>query len=181
MLKSWREPLECLAVPGFRPLQLALALALVLASTASSGSDGLRVENPAEIAFAVAAMTPQAKEMGLTDAGVAETLQSSLSRAGLSGKRSDLEHDSDVLFVDIIVEDETFYASLGFWRMASYRLPGGELNSEFASVWQDYAVGAHHDDPEKVRVTVERIIERFIVKYSDVNSVRKPLRIASMP
>ena len=182
MLKAWREQLDCPAVPGFRPWQLALVLALVLASGASMGSDGLRVENPGEITFAVAAMTPRAKELGLTNSVVAASLKSSLSRAGLAARQSDLDdRDSDVLFIDIVVEDETFYASLGFWRMASYRLPGGELNSELVTVWQDYSVGAHHDDAAKVRATVNRIVSRFISQYRDVNDVGVPLRVASTP
>ena len=179
MLISWPHLLECTRVPGARPRLPAFVFTLMLACGTAAGSDGLRVERPLEVAFSVAEMTEQARSMGFTDSGVATTLQENLTRAGLAGRRSDPERDSDVLFVDIIVEDETFYASLGFWRMASYRLPGGALNSEFVTVWQDYAVGAHHGDPATVNATVKRIIDRFIVRYSDVNGVSQPQRVAA--
>jgi hypothetical protein len=181
MLNSWRDNLDCNIVAGLCLWQLPVVLAAALACEPVIAGDGLWVEHPEEVAFSVADMTQGAKDMGLTGAGFAATLSTMLQRAGLKARQTDFERDSDVLFLDIIVEDETFYASLGFWRMVSYRLPNGVVNSEFVTVWQDYSVGAHHEDPGKVRATVNSITERFIAKYQDVNKVGSPLRVASMP
>jgi len=181
MLNSWRDNLDCNIVAGLRLWQLPVVLAAALACEPAIAGDGLWVEHPEEVAFSVADMTQGAKDMGLTGAGFAATLSIMLQRAGLKARQTDFERDSDVLFLDIIVEDETFYASLGFWRMVSYRLPNGVLNSEFVTVWQDYSVGAHHEDPGKVRATVNSITERFIAKYQDVNKGGTPLRVASTP
>ena len=181
MLISWRENPDRNIPTGYRVWRLLLMAAGALACEASLAGDGLWVDNPEEVAFSVADMTSRAKDMGLSDESFAATLSRMLNHAGLRAKQLDLERDSGVLFLDVIVEDETFYASLGFWRMASYRQPDGELNSEFVTVWQDYSVGAHHDDPAKVRATVNKIIARFITKYRDVNNVGTPFRVASTP
>jgi hypothetical protein len=89
--------------------------------------------------------------------------------------------DDDILFLDVIVDGDTFYTSAGFWRMASFPLPNGDINSEFVTVWQDYSIGTHYDDPEMIRASVSRIIERFIAKYSAANNTGNPLRVASAP
>jgi hypothetical protein len=154
-----------------------LASALVCGAAAADGS--LWVENPQEVAFSVGKMTQSAQDLGLTDSDLAETLSVMLNRVGLRARRSQGTNDDDVLFLDVIVDDETFYTSAGFWRMAKYRLPNGDLTSEFVTVWQDYSVGAHHNDPEAIRVSVNRIIERFITKYSDANSPHAPVQVAS--
>jgi hypothetical protein len=147
-----------------------------------SQADGsLWVENPREVAFSVGRMTPGAQNLGLTDADFADTLSIMFDRVGYQARRSRGAHDKDVLFLDVIVDGETFYTSAGFWRIANYRLPNGDLNTEFVTVWQDYSVGAHHNDPETVRASVSRIIERFIAKYSDANKSRAPVQVASSP
>lgn len=119
--------------------------------------------------------------MGLTIDGFAKSLSIMLNRAGLQAKRSETERDSDILFLDVIVDGESYYTSVGFWRIASYRLPNGDLNSEFVTVWQDYSVGAHYNDPGTVRASANRIIERFIAKYSDANNTGNPLQVVSAP
>ncbi len=147
----------------------------------TQADDSLWVESPEEVAFSVAHMTQGAKDMGLTNESFAETLALMLNGAGFQTKQSKLDRDNDMLFLDVIVDGETFYASAGFWRKASYPLPNGDLNSGFVTVWQDYSVGAHYDDPETVRASVGTLIERFITKYSDANNSGKPLRVASAP
>lgn len=159
--------------------QFACLLAVVLTCTSSHAADELWVENPLELSIAVAKMTENAKALGLTNAAVAASLSHRLKEAGLKPTPTELEYDDNVLFVDIIVEEETFYASLGFWRMASFRLPDGEQNTEMVTVWQEFSVGVHHDDPGIVRSTVDRIIERFIASYSDANDVGTPKRIVA--
>ncbi len=181
MLISWRKNPDRNIPAGYRLWRLSLMAAGALACETSIASDGLWVDNPEEVAFSVADMTSSAKDMGLSNESFAAALSTMLNRAGLRPRQSVLKRDNDVLFLDVIVEDETFYASLGFWRVASYRQPDGELNSELVTVWQDYSVGAHHDDPATVRDTVNEIIERFIAKYRDVNNVSTPFRVASTP
>jgi hypothetical protein len=166
---------------GARIWRISAVLVLALISGSSFASERLWVEDPGMVAFSIANMTPGAQKIGLTSAAVAANLTTMLSRAGLKARRTSVEGEGDVLFVDIIVEEETYYASLGFWRIASYRLPNGELNAEFVTVWQDYSVGAHHNNPETVQATVSRIIERFIGRYTDANKVGRPLSVASAP
>ena len=181
MFTSWREKPDRNTLTGSGSLRLLLVVAAALVCDTSIADDGLWVDDPEEVAFSVADMTDSARDMGLSSDGFAATLNNMLNHAGLRAKQSDIARDDRVLFLDIIVDDETYYASLGFWRMASYRQPDGELNSEFVTVWQDYSVGAHHDDPGAVRDTVNKIIERFITRYRDANNVRPPLRVASTP
>lgn len=181
MLEFSRDKCDRNRLAGLRWWHLPAVLAAALACQTAVAGDGLWVENPGEVAFSVGNMTQVAKDMGFTDAGFATILSTSLQRAGLSAKRSDFKRDNDVLFLDVIVEHETFYASLGFWRKVSYRLPNGKLISEFVTVWQDYSVGAHHDDSRKVRDTVNRIIARFIARYRDVNDTGIPLLVGSTP
>jgi hypothetical protein len=166
---------------NFRLRRLPVLLAALFVCEIAVADKELWVENPVDVAFAVGNMTQGAKDMGLTDDGFTEILISSLKRGGLVARPSDFERDHDMLFLDIVVEHETYYASLGFWRLVSYRLPDGELNSEIVTVWQDYSVGAHHNNPARVRDTVTKVIERFVAKYSDVNDVQTPLRVASGP
>ena len=181
MLILWRKTPDRIIPTGYRVWRLLLMAAGALACETSIAGDGLWVDNPEEIAFSVADMTSSAKDMGLSNESFAATLSTMLNHAGLRARQSSLERDSDMLFLDVIVEDETFYASLGFWRVASYRQPDGELNSELVTVWQDYSVGAHHDDPGKVLDTVNKFIARFIARYRDVNNVSTPFRVASTP
>jgi len=161
--------------------RMLVALAAVVMCELSQATESLWVENPEQVAYSVADMTPGAKALGLTNGEFAKSLNVMLSRAGLQGRRSEFRNDSDVLFLDVVVDGETYYASAGFWRMASYRLPNGDIHSEFVTVWQDYSVGAHYDDPETIRVSVERLIERFIAKYNDANSAGRPLSVAATP
>lgn len=153
----------------------------VLASNSSLANEGLWVENPEVVAFSVAKMTRDAEEIGLTRAVVAADLGDMLGQAGLKAKSAKHKGASGVLFLDVIVEDETFYASLGFWRMASYRLPDGQLKAEFVTVWQDYSVGVHHSDAKTVQATVGQIIEKFIGEYTEANNVGRPHTVASTP
>ena len=168
-------------VRGYELWRIAAVFAAAFICDSSQASQSLWVENPQEVAYSVASMTPGAISLGLTSEEFSESLTVMLNRAGLQGRRSEFGNDSDILFLDIVVDGETYYASAGFWRMATYHLPNGETNSEFVTVWQDYSVGAHFDDPETVRVSVERLIERFIARYRDANGVGRPLSVAAAP
>lgn len=164
-----------------RGLRLRAFLFLLAAASTCGNAladDGLRVDRPLEVAFSISRMTRDAAAMGLTDSGFAVLLSSSLTRAGLSARRSDSENDDTVLFLDIVVEDEAFYVSLDFLRPASFRLPGGEMNSEPVSVWQGYSVGTHKDDAGKIRDTVSQIVEQFVTSYRDANDLSIPARVA---
>lgn len=179
MLESWVEKMffvkqalcwRCLGIGFFAALFCQVSTA-----------DRLWVSNPEEIYFAIGAMTSQAQIMGLSDADFAATIHTTLHREGFRARLSNSRRGSDLLFLDIVVEDESYYASLEFRRKASYALPDGKLNSEFVTVWQDYAIGAHHDDPAPIRATVGRILERFVAEYNEVNSAAKRLRVMSTP
>jgi hypothetical protein len=181
MPKKRRKNCVCDKAINFRLKRLPVLLAALFLCEFAVADNELWVENPLDVAFAVGNMTQDAKDMGLTYDGFAKILTSSLNHGGLVARPSDLERDDDLLFLDIIVEHDTYYASLGFWRLVSYRLPNGELKSELVTVWQDYSVGTHHNNPARVRDTVTKVIERFVARYSDVNDLQTPLRVASGP
>lgn len=144
-------------------------------------ADGLRVDSAEDVAFAVAEMTQVAEDMGLSRADLAVALTEKLSRAGLRARLSDADRDKDLLLVDVVVEEEAFYVSLGFWRVASYPQPDGENSSGFVTVWQDYSVGAHHGDVDTVYTTVTTVIDRFIARYSDANELGDSVQVAAAP
>jgi hypothetical protein len=157
-----------------------LLLALVCCRNALA-ADPLWITNPAEIAFSVSELTQEARALGLSDSDLSRTLSGRLTAAGLTPKLAEIEQDDGVLFLDIIVEKQTYYASLGFWRVATIQHPDGRPSSDFVIVWQDYSVGAHHDDPAEITDTVQQIIERFITTYSAANDLDTPLQAAAQP
>ena len=161
------------------PRAVLLVFAVAVADIAVA--DGLRVESAEEVKFAVADMTLTAEDMGLSRADLALRLTERLSRAGLRARLSDADRDEDLLLVDVVVEDETFYVSLGFWRVATYPQPDGESGSSFVTVWQDYSVGAHHGDVNTVYTTVTTIVDQFITRYSDANDLTGRVRAANSP
>jgi hypothetical protein len=161
--------------------RVVAVLASTFAWVTSQAADSLWVENPVDVAYSVGEMTKGAQDIGLTTESFAESLHAMLNHAGLQPRQSTRSRDSDVLFLDVIVDGESFYTSAGFWRMANYPLPNGDLNSEFVTVWQDYSIGAHHNNPDIVRASVNTILERFIAKYSDANNTRRPMQVASTP
>jgi hypothetical protein len=156
-----------------------LVIAVAVADIAIA--DGLRVDNAEEVKFAVADMTQTAKDMGLSKVDLVIAVTDKLGRAGLRARPTDADHDEEVLLVDVVVEDETFYVSLGFWRIASYPQPQGETDSGFVTVWQDFSVGAHHGDVDTVYQTVTTIIDRFVARYSDANELGDSVRVAAAP
>ncbi len=167
---------------GWRlPVLLTAIVSCNIAVAGDETSDELWVEEPRDVVFSIGNMTQSAREMGLTDAAFASILRTSLNRAGLKARQSDSRHDDDLIFLDIIVEDETFYASIGFWRRVNIRLPNEEFYSKFVTVWQDYSVGAHHGDPGRVRDTVHKVIDRFIASYGAANDVSMPLLLSATP
>ena len=163
-----------------RLLQAAL-LVFAVASADIAVADGLRVDGAENVAFAVAEMTETAEDMGLSRADLATTLTEKLGRAGLRARLSDADRDKDLLLVDVVVEEETFYVSLGFWRVASYPQPGGESSSGFVTVWQDFSVGAHHGDADAVYAIVTTITDRFIARYRDANGLDDRVQVAATP
>ena len=165
------------------PNRLLSAALLVFAVAAAdlAVADGLRVDGAENVAFAVAKMTQTAENMGLSRADLATTLTEKLGRAGLRARLSDADRDKDLLLVDVVVEEETFYVSLGFWRVASYPQPGGESSSGFVTVWQDFSVGAHHGDADAVYAIVTTITDRFIARYRDVNGLDDRVQVAATP
>lgn len=167
-------------VSTFTLWQLPVLLAVILGCEVAIAGDELWVENPRDVAFSIGNLTQNARKMGLTDAAFATILSTTLDNAGFTARQSDSMHD-DVLFLDIIVEDESFYASIGFWRVVSFRLPNGEFNSDLVNVWQDYSFGVHRDDAGRVRDTVKKVIDRFIASYGAANGISVPLRLAATP
>ena len=159
----------------------AASLVFAVAAANIAVADGLRVDSAENVAFAVAEMTATAEDMGLSKADLTITVTDRLGRAGLRARLTDAARDEDLLLVDVVVEEETFYVSLGFWRMASYPQPGGESSSGFVTVWQDYSVGAHHGDVDTVYTTVTAIIDRFITRYSDANELGDSVQVAAAP
>lgn len=160
---------------------LPLLWASIAAISPAVADDSLRVENSVDIAFSVSRLSNDASGIGLSDAGIAEILSTSLMSAGLVARSSGLRGDEPVLFVDIIVEGDSYYASLDYWRMASIALPDGEINSDYVTVWQDFAFGSHGDAGQTIRDALKRIVERFVIDYRDANAVDAPLRIAAIP
>ncbi len=161
--------------------RLPVLLVILLGAHNSLAADTLWIANPAQVAYSIGALTQDARKLGLSNDSLAGTLNGMLSRAGLTARPAEFERDDGVLFLDIIVEEQTYYASLGFWRIASYPHPDGELASNFVIVWQDYSIGAHYDDPDAVNGTVMQIIERFIAAYSVANELAAPLQAATAP
>ncbi len=147
----------------------------------STAAEGLRVNNAAELAFAVADMTSVAQDMGLSKAGLAGAVREKLGAAGIRARPTIAGQDEEVLLVDVVIEDESFYVSLGFWRVASYPQPQGEITSGFVTVWQDYSVGTHHGNMDTVYDAVTTIADQFIKKYSDANDLAARVRAANSP
>jgi glucan biosynthesis protein len=126
-------------------------------------------------------MTQVAEDMGLSKANLVVVVADKLGRAGLHARPTNANGDEEVLLVDVVVEDETFYVSLGFWRVASYPQPQGETDSGFVTVWQDFSVGAHHGDVDTVYQAVTTIIDRFVASYSNANELGDSVQVASTP
>ena len=165
-------------------LNRLLSAALLVFAVAAADfaiADGLRVDSAENVAFAVAEMTATAEDMGLSKANLVVVVTDKLGRAGLRARPTDANRDEEVLLVDVVVEDETFYVSLGFWRIASYPQRQGETDSGFVTVWQDFSVGAHHGDVDTVYQTVTTIIDRFVASYSDANELGDSVQVAAAP
>ncbi len=161
--------------------RFCIALIAVLVCEQSLAADGLWIENPTEVAYSVSDLTADAMKLGLSGNSLEETLSTTLTRAGLKARPAEFTRDQGVLFLDIVVENQTFYASLGFWRVATFPLPDGEPASDFVIVWQDYSVGIHHNDAAAVTHTVQKIIDRFVARYSVANKITDPLQAATTP
>lgn len=161
-------------------LRISLTLWLtVFLNTAAA--DGLRVNNAAELAFAVTDMTSVAQDMGLSKAELAGAVKEKLGAAGIRARPTIAGQDEAILLVDVVIEHDTYYVSLGFWRVASYPQPQGEITSGFVTVWQDYSVGAHYDNVDTVYDTVTTIVDQFIERYSDANDLTGRIRAATNP
>jgi hypothetical protein len=161
--------------------RFCVSLIVVLICPQSLAADGLWIENPTDVAYSVGDLTADARKLGLSDNSLVETLSATLTRAGLIARPAEFARDQGVLFLDIIVENQTFYASLGFWRVATFPRPDGEPASDFVIVWQDYSVGSHHNNAAAVNHTVQKIIDRFVVRYSTANKITDPLQAAATP
>ncbi|NCF23330.1 MAG: hypothetical protein GWP60_02225 [Gammaproteobacteria bacterium] len=159
-------------------ISLAVWLAVFLNTTAA---DGLRVDNAAELAFAVTDMTSAAQGMGLSKAGLAGAVTEKLGAAGILARPTISGQDEEVLLVDVVIEHDAYYVSLGFWRVASYPQPQGGITSSFVTVWQDYSVGTHHGNADTVYDAVTTIADQFIARYSDANDLAGRVRAANSP
>ena len=157
---------------------LVVWMTVILDTTAA---EGLRVDNAAELAFAVADMTSVAQGMGLSKASLAGAVTQKFGAAGIRARPTIAGQDEEVLLVDVVIEHETYYVSLGFWRVASYPQPQGEITSGFVTVWQDYSVGTHRGDVDTVYETVATIVDQFITRYSDANDLTGRVRAANSP
>ena len=162
---------------GFSKLLAVVVIALLCDYAVADSS--LWVEKPEGIAYTVAGMSAHASELGLSGQSLAHALERALSDAGLAARRADFDRDDRILFLDIIVKPGSFYASLQFWRKASYVLPNGEQASEFVPVWEGFSLGDHHNKPGAVRSTVNKIVGNFIAEYRDANSLDDSSRVAS--
>ncbi len=161
-------------------LRISLVVWLMLLLD-TAAADGLRVKNASELAFAVADMTPAAQDMGLSKSGLAGTVTERLGSAGIQARPTIAGQDEEILLVDVVIEHETFYVSLGFWRVASYPQPQGEITSGFVTVWQDYSVGTHHGNVDTIYDTVTTIMDQFVARYSDANDLTGSVRAATSP
>jgi len=166
---------------GFGVWRFCVSLLVVLVCRQSLAADGLWIENPTEVAYSIGELTADARKLGLSGNSLAATLSATLTRAGLKSRPAEFARDQGVLFLDIIVENQTFYASLGFWRVATFPRPDGESASDFVIVWQDYSVGTHHNEAAAVNQTVQRIIDRFVARYSTANKITDSLQAAATP
>ena len=164
----------------YRSGVLATALCLLLAFAPANAS-GLRVENANEVAIAVAEMTPVARDLGITRAAISRAVTTMLESAGLKGRPSRATVDGEVLLVDVVVTGEAFYVSMGFWRIASYSQPGGETDTGFVTVWQDYSVGTHKEDAASVYATISAVADRFITEYRSANELEQAAAVAGTP
>ncbi|MBT8080075.1 MAG: hypothetical protein KJO31_15965 [Gammaproteobacteria bacterium] len=163
-------------IPRWRRRFAVLAL---LICTGVSANDELKVQNPQQIAYNVGGMTDAAIELGLDEQRVSMWLAQSLQHAGLAARAADTERDQEVVFLDIVVEAGSYYASVGFWRNASYDLPDGTEASNQVIVWQEYAIGSHNGDVDQLRHTVNRVIERFVSSYGNANDLDLSQQVAA--
>ena len=159
---------------------LATALCLLLAFAPANAS-GLRVDNANDVAIAVAEMTPVARDLGITRAAISRAVMAMLESAGLKGRPSQDTVDGEVLLVDVVVTADAFYVSMGFWRVASYSQPGGDTDSGFVTVWQDYSVGTHKEDAAIVYATISAVADRFITEYRSANELEEAATVAGSP
>lgn len=161
----------------FLRLAAILALTCLLAGRIASAEPGLRVSEPDRVAFAIANMTLDANALGLTDTRFATALRKNLVDAGLDARPADRLADDGILFLDLVVEDDSFVASLEFWRKAAYELPDGTFHADHVVVWEEYCVGSHLNDPDLVTRSVERIIDQFVSAYRQSNEQRLSARL----
>lgn len=158
--------------------RLVAFAALLISASAFAGNE-LWVQEPQTIAFSVGSVTADAKDLGVTQKKLATDLSDALKRHGFSARLSELGRDTDVLFLDVIVEGSAYYASLGFWRKATFELPDASANTDHVIVWQDYAIGTHEGDPAIVRATVSTIVDRFVTRYNAANNLDQVRQVAA--
>ena len=132
-------------------------------------ADGLRVEDPSELAFAVAELSNDAEQLGFSRELLVAALKSRLSRVGLEARPSNAQDSDAILFIDVIVDGNVYYVALDFWRVGSFAQPDGQQASAYVSVWQDFSIGSHDGDRSPVDKTFSEVVERFIVQYVEAN------------
>ena len=154
-----------------------LALVCVASIRFASAEPALRVSDPDQVAVAVANMTLDANVLGLTDTRFEHVLRKNLDDAGLEARRADRVADDTILFLDLVVQNDSFVASLEFWRRAEYELPDGTTHTDHVVVWEEYCVGSHENDPDLVARSVERIIDAFVSEYRQTNERRLTARL----
>ena len=154
-------------------VQLVLAAISLLAATVSAGTptDALRVRDAEEIAFAIADTSAVAEAMGIDEASLAASVRQALGRAGLKARPTLAGHDEAILLVDVLVDGDVYYASAGFWRVASYGRPDGGTETDFVTVWQDYSVGVHRGNGAAIRAAITAVVERFVHNYRRANGI----------
>ena len=147
----------------------ALALSWLAAARSVSASPELWVPEPERVAYAVGNMTFNANDLGLSDAFFEHALEEHLADAGLSAYRAEKLADDHVLFLDLVVEETTFVASIEFWRKAEFALPNGTMHSDYVIVWEDFCVGEHENDPDTISRSVARVLDSFVEDYRQTN------------
>ena len=152
-----------------RPAWAPIILILITASYNADADPGLWVPEPERVAYAIANMTTDANQLGLTDTQFEAALREKLSGSGITAYRAKRNSEGGILFLDLVVEDRSFVASLEFWRKAEYTLPDGTVYSDHVTVWEEYFIGDHQNDPQNVSESVDLVIDAFVRDYRQSN------------
>jgi hypothetical protein len=168
---------------GPRWALLALAL-LVLANAAPARAqddeaeraaheaverDALNVADYEKLTIVVLEMEPNPAKV--TQEAVKYHVESRLKAAELKPQSAESDH---FLFVFVHVDGGAFNIDLGFYRAASWVLPGGRTGNNFLETWNSgHTLGTHGNNGAYILKELDTRIDQFLKAYLRANQKAK--------